>query len=398
MGASPVSVIQRTNTTTTLGSSYLVPTEVGRQFVRRVTDGAPTLKRATQHQMTTRSKQVNYIKSRGRFARGGDSAAENVAPTSQRPFTVASETLTPATVKGGYELTYQLERDNVEGMDFRQKLDEVITEQLSEDLDDLLWNGDDTDYTAASDTISGAHTNSVTTITVSSTTGFPSTTEGYAGLGFLVIDGSERVQYTAKTSTTFTGCTRGADNTTAAAYSGGEAVTFVNDGLLVAFDGVRTLITTAGNVTDGSAVNSGTLASEHFMAALKAVPEKYTNNNKLSGEYAWCANNKMRLEWLEQLSARGTNLGDDALQNKRVASPFGYPWHIDAKLPDGVMVFCPLKYIHMGVRVDNIRRRVTDEGKDLVSREAAYFYYAMEADVALEDSDAFWMVTDITVS
>ena len=65
--------------------------------------------------------------------------------------------------------------------------------------------------------LNGSLTNSATTITVQSTTGFNSS----SGLLFI---GSEQITYTGTTSTTFTGCTRGANNTTAAAYLTGAKV------------------------------------------------------------------------------------------------------------------------------------------------------------------------------
>lgn len=49
-----------------------------------------------------------------------------------------------------------------------------------------------------------------TTVNVSSTTGFPT-------VGFISID-AEIIKYTGKTATSFTGCTRGADGTTAASH------------------------------------------------------------------------------------------------------------------------------------------------------------------------------------
>ena len=61
-----------------------------------------------------------------------------------------------------------------------------------------------------------AHTNSVTTLTVASTSVFP--TKGY-----LVVK-RELISYTGKTSTTFTGCTRGVGGTTAAAFGSGTLV------------------------------------------------------------------------------------------------------------------------------------------------------------------------------
>jgi len=65
-------------------------------------------------------------------------------------------------------------------------------------------------------TLDGTHTDSVTTITVASTTGFDSA-------GTLHI-GNEIITYTGTTSTTFTGATRAASGTTAAAYASGVTV------------------------------------------------------------------------------------------------------------------------------------------------------------------------------
>ena len=65
-------------------------------------------------------------------------------------------------------------------------------------------------------TTSTTHTDSVTTITVASTTGFDS-----AGT---IIIGNETITYTGTTSTTFTGCTRGAASTTAASILSGVTV------------------------------------------------------------------------------------------------------------------------------------------------------------------------------
>ena len=71
-------------------------------------------------------------------------------------------------------------------------------------------------------TTSTTHTDSVTTITVSSTTGFDS-----AGTLFI---GNEQITYTGTTSTTFTGCTRGAASTTAASILSGVTVAQFNRG------------------------------------------------------------------------------------------------------------------------------------------------------------------------
>jgi hypothetical protein len=72
-----------------------------------------------------------------------------------------------------------------------------------------------------SSTVSGAHTSSATTITVASTARFYLDT---GGLGRVVV-GSEVITFTGRTSTTLTGCTRGAEGTTAASISDGATIT-----------------------------------------------------------------------------------------------------------------------------------------------------------------------------
>ena len=73
------------------------------------------------------------------------------------------------------------------------------------------------DNTSSSTTLDGAIDASVTTVTVDSTTGFED-------IGTITID-TEKISYTAKTATTFTGCTRGADSTTAASHLDNITVT-----------------------------------------------------------------------------------------------------------------------------------------------------------------------------
>jgi hypothetical protein len=71
-------------------------------------------------------------------------------------------------------------------------------------------------------TLDGALTDSATTVTVASTTGFTST-----GVIFIL---GEQISYTGITSTTFTGCTRGANSTTAAAHATGVQVALFTNG------------------------------------------------------------------------------------------------------------------------------------------------------------------------
>ena len=72
------------------------------------------------------------------------------------------------------------------------------------------------DNTSLSTLLNGAINDSATTITVDSTANFES-------IGTITV-GAENITYTGKTSTTFTGCTRGADSTSAAAHDDDSTV------------------------------------------------------------------------------------------------------------------------------------------------------------------------------
>jgi hypothetical protein len=78
-----------------------------------------------------------------------------------------------------------------------------------------LWGG--VVIPSVANQLNGAINNSVTTITVDSTTSFPAT-------GRIDID-TELITYTGTTPTTFTGCTRGANGTTAASHLDNAVVT-----------------------------------------------------------------------------------------------------------------------------------------------------------------------------
>ena len=71
-------------------------------------------------------------------------------------------------------------------------------------------------------TLNGSHSNSVTTLTLTSTTGLDAAGKVHIG--------TEEVSYTAISGNDITGCTRGANSTTAAAYSSGVAVTQFDSG------------------------------------------------------------------------------------------------------------------------------------------------------------------------
>jgi len=73
-----------------------------------------------------------------------------------------------------------------------------------------------------STTLNGSHSSSVTTLTLTSTTGFSATGKVYIG--------GEQVTYTGISGNDITGCTRGANSTTAALHADGTTVTQFDNG------------------------------------------------------------------------------------------------------------------------------------------------------------------------
>ena len=73
-----------------------------------------------------------------------------------------------------------------------------------------------------STTLNGSHSSSVTTLTLTSTTGFAASGKVYIG--------GEQVTYTAVSGNDITGCTRGANSTTAALQADGTTVTQFDGG------------------------------------------------------------------------------------------------------------------------------------------------------------------------
>jgi len=86
-----------------------------------------------------------------------------------------------------------------------------------------IFNVEISELTEHTTQLDGGINNSVTTITVDSTAGFPIPSTNNTPLTIYI--GSEQITYTGVTNTTFTGCVRGANSTTAATHSDNDVVT-----------------------------------------------------------------------------------------------------------------------------------------------------------------------------
>ena len=136
------------------------------------------------------------------------------------PFNHATETktLTPGVVRYSIPTstkyidynTARIKKDldvNASGNNLSKlNYNEYITKEYANQEDEI-----------ASTTLNGSHSSSVTTLTLTSTTDFDS-----SGTVFI---GGEQVTYTGILGNDITGCTRGANNTTAATHASGVTVT-----------------------------------------------------------------------------------------------------------------------------------------------------------------------------
>ena len=170
----------------------------------------------------------NFSSARGVQVQAQNAVNEAIRYINQREFnypfnhSTNTETLVPGTVRYSIPATaksidyntFRIVKDsdnsiiggNLNKLDYNEYINNFITQE-----DEI-----------ASTTLNGSHSSSVTTLTLTSTTGFDSSGKVHIG--------SEIITYTGVLGNDLTGCTRGAENTTASAHSSGVRVAQFEDG------------------------------------------------------------------------------------------------------------------------------------------------------------------------
>ena len=171
----------------------------------------------------------NFTSSRGVQTQCKNAVNESIRYINQREFgysfnhesnsstLVAGQTryTVPTSTKSIDYSTARIKKDS----DLNAAGNNLVTLNYNEYIEKDYANQEDD---VAATTLNGSHSSSVTTLTLTSTTDFDAS-------GTIHI-GSEQVSYTAVSGNDITGCTRGANNTTAATYASGVAVTQFEDG------------------------------------------------------------------------------------------------------------------------------------------------------------------------
>ena len=171
----------------------------------------------------------NFTSSRGVQTQCKNAVNESIRYINQREFgysfnhesnsstLVAGQTryTVPTSTKSIDYSTARIKKDS----DLNAAGNNLVTLNYNEYIEKDYANQEDD---VAATTLNGSHSSSVTTLTLTSTTDFDAS-------GTIHI-GNEQVSYTAVSGNDITGCTRGANNTTAATYASGVAVTQFEDG------------------------------------------------------------------------------------------------------------------------------------------------------------------------
>ena len=159
----------------------------------------------------------NFTNARGIQVQAQNAVNESVRYINQKEFqypfnhSTKTETLVPGTVRYSIPTTAKTIDYNtfriVKDSDLGSSGGRLYVLNYNDYINSYITQEDEITTT----NLDGSLTDSATTITVNSTTGFDST-------GTIFI-GNEQITYTGTSSTTFTGATRGANDTTAAAHS-----------------------------------------------------------------------------------------------------------------------------------------------------------------------------------
>lgn len=159
----------------------------------------------------------NFTNARGIQVQAQNAVNESVRYINQKEFqypfnhSTKTETLVPGTVRYSIPTTAKTVDYNtfriVKDSDLGSSGGRLYILNYNDYINSYITQEDEITTT----NLDGALTDSATTVTVNSTTGFDST-------GTIFI-GNEQITYTGTSSTTFTGATRGANDTTAAAHS-----------------------------------------------------------------------------------------------------------------------------------------------------------------------------------
>lgn len=160
----------------------------------------------------------------------------------------------------------------------------------------------------------------------------------------------------------------------------------LNDGLLKLAEDSQ-----ATHRVDGSQVNSGDIAKEHFYAAKYQMPNKYVNQGNLK----WLASPNRITSWSEYLTERETPVGDAALFNDG-KGPLGIEFFPVPAFPDDRIVLADPKNFIRVVTWDVRKGALTGAtDKSLLISDSRFYLYYVKPDFIILEDDAVVDIYDL---
>lgn len=169
---------------------------------------------------------------------------------------------------------------------------------------------------------------------------------------------------------------------TAAGAGPDQAFLQIHDGILKLIDNDA-----AVHDVDGSTINGGALAKDHFFAGIAAMPDKFIN----AGGLRWLMAPSKVYQWYEYLTERATGAGDAALTGTGPAAdaPLKIPFLPLTFWPaDRIVLANPKNFMRTVFRQIKRRRVTPDTDWELATRDKTGYIFFMREGITYEDGDA----------
>ena len=380
MNKSNEQILRDAVTTTDLASGGIMNQKQAAKFLQMVFDTTALLQIVRTINMPSPKYEIDKIGVGQRIMRGM-TENEDMSSYTKKPIFGKIE-LDAKKYALPWELSVDALEDNIEGKKFADVIASKFAKQTGLDTEDLAVNGDVV-YSGAApdDTLNGGIDDAVTTLTVDSSVGFPRTSEA----GWLKL-GTEYISYTAKTATTFTGCTRGANGTTAAAHLDAAVVDWIRNPLIGNDDGwLKLMYGGSSAYTDLSGIQAGVLKKDHFFDLFRALPQKYRRGGNRAA-LRWMMSSTQKSLWEEYLTDRATGAGDAVLSGKDF-SPLGIPMLEVPSFPEDSIVLTYPKNLIVGIW-RKIKVRKTDVAKESIMKDLIFYNSTLRMDFQIEETEA----------